>query len=1031
MGSTRLTSKICGRELQQQQLYEAYRRRNDPMPSPQEIVLLTGPSGSGKTVLAKSLARRTEAERGYFCWGKCDQMQHCNEPFAPFNAAVTQLVETILRRDDTGEETERLEEAIEKATKDTELGVTLLCGIFSVFRKVLFCESQDRSARFLGDSSKSNGHNVQHHHNHHSGSSAESPAIVLFCNFLREFCCIQHPVVLLLDDWQWLDQSSLELLMVLGAPENNLPGLMILGTCRGNEVSPHDPLSVVLRGLEEQNVQITNIELQGLSVDGVQAMISDLLHLPSSATDKQESFRSLAQMVHELTGGNPFFIQQNLRVLRDRKLVYQTKDGSWLWNEEEFDATGDEYERTRMLDAEIRRLGDSSLAMEETLIVASFLGASFCQKHLELVANSDREGIRNAVHVLVNDGVFQQQEAVLQENESINCYYRWRHDKYQQASSALVPAETRREYSVNVGRKLLAKLAPNDLEEDAYLVANMFLQDLSILVDSRERIQVSRLLRMAGIRAASSSAFESAVSFFSQGISLLPEKPWLNEYDLCLALHNGAIEMEFCTGRFQQSDQLFEIVIQNTKGLEDQLRAYEAKISSLSARHLDLEAVQLGFKVLKRLGEPFPRRAIKLHTVIRIAKTVLWLRRTSTETILKTHPMQRWDKLAALRLLQMIGSAVIRGKPEYGALWAIRGVEISIKYGFSGMTPPTVFALAMILGTTVLGMTEDAKRVAQIAHMIDQRYHAPEYTCRMLMFEYGYVQCWHSPFRSCVEPQVTGMKAGLLSGDVEIAFCHAAFYCLHGFCTGIRLQEHVSAMAEQYKEFSKLKQKMPFVGLGLELGKRLLEGNETDSALYGAFCDKETDLDEAKWGRKDKSLLVLSCFCQLFLSVYTNDYSYGLRVSRRLRHLPVGEIYGPMLVVQVQFLLGMANVLAAHAGRKKPRSAGLRALKKLKALNRNMTWKENVLNKIYLLEAERAVLIGDRETASSKFDSAIQYAEESGFVHEMALAHERLAFAFSQWGLEEEAQTNRTQSAILYQQWGFDRKGADLTMKEK
>lgn len=903
---------------------------------------------------------------------------------------MTQLVDTLLQKDDTGEETIRLEEAMDEATQENPIvSSMLLLRLFPVFRKVLLeMDRTDVSMSMLSKIDNGGGG-----HTNHSHATAETPAIVIFCKLLRAFCCVEHPVVLLLDDWQWLDTKSLELLKTLGSM-GNIPGLMILGTCRGNEVGFQDPLSVLLRTLEkEQHIRITDIQVSSLSIEGVQDVTANLLQLPSDHDPSK--LRSLAELIHQLTGGSPFFVEQNLRALCEANLIYYS-NGEVNWDSKIAIHDHFELERNRILDAAIQKLADISQAVRDTLVIASFLGARFSLRHLDLVARSDSESIQNALDHLVQEDVLY--------HDTRKDYYRWTHDRFQLAGYSLVRKHEQKQMSVQIGRQLLSNLPPTELEEEAFLVANLFLQGFDVIVDPDERIRVASLLHLAGTKAGTSSAFDSAAAYFSRGIALLNSHPWQNDYDVCLALHNGAIEMEYCVGQFERSDELFEMMLHNTRSLEDQMRAYEAKISSLSARHKDAEALRVGFKLLKELGEPFPKRVTMAHSMVAIGKCVLWLRQNSTDSILKAEPMQRWDKLAALRILQMIGPALIRSKAEFSPLWAVRSVLITTRHGLSSMSPPVFLALGMILGTAIVALPDDCKRCSEISRRLEDRYEAPEWNCRMLVFG-SYDKWWHDPYTSATGllPHISGIKAGLMSGDVELAFVHSAFYSTYAFTTGAPLKDHIIAMEDQYNHFSKLEQKMVFVQLSLELAKRLTS-NATDisgaAKEFGIFCYRATKQAEQESGMQDPSLLIISYFNQLLLCVFTNDFVEGLRVWKKLRRLPIDGVYGPNLTVQIYYYFGMLEIMAAQATQSWIRKYGAakRSLKWLRALERKMTCTENILNKIYHLEAERGHLSGNQQHAKRNFQLSIQYAKQSDYLHDEALTHERLAFAFDQWG---------------------------------
>ena len=96
-------------------------------------------------------------------------------------------------------------------------------------------------------------------------------------------------------------------------------------------------------------------------------------------------------------------------------------------------------------------------------------------------------------------------------------------------------------------------------------------------------------------------------------------------------------------------------------------------------------------------------------------------------------------------------------------------------------------------------------------------------------------------------------------------------------------------------------------------------------------------------------------------------------------------------------------------------------------MRKAMTCPENVHNKIYLLEAERSALRGKQAKARKKYLSSIRCAKEMGFIHEEALAHERLSLSLSLWGFDSEAQAHRKEAATLYHKWGFNLKATQLT----
>lgn len=134
----------------------------------------------------------------------------------------------------------------------------------------------------------------------------------LFEAVTRALLVIDQPLVLLIDDLQWCDKETLELLhfllrnaTCLGQPKLLLPKLMIVGTARlPDEVDATHPLHDLLNPLRGSDT-LTQLDLLRLS----QAETSDLAHQMTAQTlDGQ----TLHQLFHD-TAGNPLFVVETMR----------------------------------------------------------------------------------------------------------------------------------------------------------------------------------------------------------------------------------------------------------------------------------------------------------------------------------------------------------------------------------------------------------------------------------------------------------------------------------------------------------------------------------------------------------------------------------------------------------------------------------------------------------------------------------------------------------------------------------------------
>lgn len=137
-------------------------------------------------------------------------------------------------------------------------------------------------------------------------------------------CAYNRPAVLLLDDLQWADPSTLQALHHLGRQTGDR-ALLVVGAYRSTRVDAGHPLTALREQLARLGV-LTEIPLPALAPDDV-ALLLDLL------SDEQDS-AALAEQLHRETEGHPYFLAEVLRTFMQERLVTVSKSGRWRVAEE-------------------------------------------------------------------------------------------------------------------------------------------------------------------------------------------------------------------------------------------------------------------------------------------------------------------------------------------------------------------------------------------------------------------------------------------------------------------------------------------------------------------------------------------------------------------------------------------------------------------------------------------------------------------------------------------------------------------------
>jgi tetratricopeptide (TPR) repeat protein len=172
----------------------------------------------------------------------------------------------------------------------------------------------------------------------------------------------EAPLLVVLDDLQWTDQSSLLLMHYMARGIYNRP-LLLFGAYRDTEVDEQHPLTPVTTELNRDRL-LSSIHLERMSFDDVSEMIKRILEQDDVPTE-------FLKLVHEKTKGNPFFVEEVIKSLKEEKVLYR-EDNKWKIKE----VSKIEFPKTvkSLVKARLSRLDDDC---QNALTMASFIGNDF------------------------------------------------------------------------------------------------------------------------------------------------------------------------------------------------------------------------------------------------------------------------------------------------------------------------------------------------------------------------------------------------------------------------------------------------------------------------------------------------------------------------------------------------------------------------------------------------------------------------------------------------------------------------------
>src|SRR6202521_1361952 len=371
---------------------------------------------------------------------------------------------------------------------------------------------------------------------------AQNRFLLVFRRFIGVFARPEHPLALFLDDLQWLDAATLDLLEHL-VTHFEVRHLLLVGAYRDNEVSPSHPLLRKLGAIRKAGARGQQIVLAPLGLDDIRQLVADAMHC------EPERVRHLAQLVQEKTGGNPFFAVQFFTALAEEGLLsFDPVTRAWQWNMDRIRAKSYTDNVVDLVAGKLKRFSSTT---QEALKQLACLGNVVEIATLSLVFGESEEEIHASLLEAARTGLILRQEGA----------YAFLHDRIQEAAYALISEGERAGAHLRIGRALLASVTADQLAEHLFDVANQLNRGAALLIDRDEKVHVATIDLRAGRKAKASAAYASAREYFSAGMALLDERDWSSQYELTFSLRLERAECELLSGNFENGEQMIMEVL--------------------------------------------------------------------------------------------------------------------------------------------------------------------------------------------------------------------------------------------------------------------------------------------------------------------------------------------------------------------------------------------------------------------------------------------------------------------------------------
>jgi len=946
-----------------------------------ELVLVSGYSGIGKSSVVNELHKPLVPPRGLFALGKFDQYKR-DIPYATLAQAFQSLIRLLLSKSE--KELSKWRDALREALDPNgQLVVDLVPELKLIIGEqppVPELPPQDAQGRFQ----------------------------LVFRRFISVFT-LEHPLALFLDDLQWLDAATLDLMEdLLTRPD--VQHLMLIGAYRDNEVNPTHPLMRKLEVIRQAGTTAQDIVLAPLGREDLRQLVADSLHC------EQERAEPLAQLIHEKTAGNPFFAIQFLSALAEENLLtFDHGEQRWSWDLNSIRAKG---YTDNVVDLMVGKLNRLPAETRKTLQLLACMGNSAEFALLEMVSQDLSEEMHGRLWEAVRAGLIFRTEHS----------YRFLHDRVQEAAYSLIPEESRAEVHLRIGRLLAAHTPPEKQEEGIFEIVNQLNRGSHLITSPEERKRIAELNLVAGRRAKISTAYASALKYLAAGRALLTEDTWNHNYALIFSIEYLIAECELLSADMASAENRLSMLAERAKGAHDIAVVTRLRLTLYTTLDLSDRGVEICLEYLRCGGtdwSPHPTRDEVLREYDRI-----WFLVGSRqiEELVDLPLLTNPDVLDTLDVLTEVVTPAYYCDESLSSLVICHMVNLSLEHGNSDAACFAYVWFAIIAGPR-FGNYKDGFRFGRLGYDLVEKRGLKRYEARTYMCFGNIVLPWARHAREGRALVRRAFDAANRVGDLTFA----AYSCNQLITNFLTVGDPLGEVHREAENVLAFARKTRF-GLVVDVIVAQLGLIRTLRGLtpkFGCFTDRAFDELRFEQHLASNPLLALAEFWywarKLQARFLAADYASAVDASLHAQGL-LWTSPSQSETAEFRFYGALSHAVSWDSALPDQRQKHFEALA---AHHRQLEiWAEhcpeNFENRAALVGAEIARIEGRDLEAMRLYKQAISSAHANGFMHNEAVAYEVAARFYTVRGFDDFADAYLRQARYNYLRWGADGKVSQL-----
>ncbi|GFZ31396.1 serine/threonine protein kinase [Clostridium zeae] len=988
-----VSSKLYGKDKELKQLFNSLEKVKD---GSKELLFIKGSSGVGKSTFINQLYNTGIKNSYSFVTGKFEQAQR-ELPYLALIHAFEDFISQLLMK--SSSELALWRERILNAVGNNGQILT------SILPSLKLIIGQQPDVPKLG------------------ATEAQNRFRLAFLNFMMAIAQKEHPLVILIDDLQWIDPASLGFIEML-MTSTSIKYLLIIACIGDDDDKLLKPIKLMSDELVIDNSLVNTIELKPLKNDEVELLVKDTL----DTTEDLSKIKELSNLAYSKAQGNPFLINQFLQVLYQKGYIWFNYDlMQWCFDLAKIKRLDITENIIEMLLLKFETLSAST---KDLLINAACIGNQFDLQTLSLVTNRTLDSALYDLQFAIEEGLITNIKDTNSDPSEDNPRFEFLHERIQQDIYCLLNDKIKHKIHLHIGQLLLEKYS-NDLESDYIFEPLRHLNvGKHIIDDLQEYLNLISLNFEAGMIAKEASAYTAAFVHFKTGIEMLCSNSWEENYELTLQLHVEITEMCYLNSNYIELEKYAEIVLNNSKLLSDKVRIYNIKIQAYQAQLKYQEALETGLFVLKLIGIEIPTRPDQIDVEKAFSTIKNLMSGIEPEDLLNLPTMSDPIKLSAMEIMLNTTPATYKTAPMLTPILSCKMVELSLKYGNSPLSPGayTFYGLSLC---TKHNDIELGCRIGNVSIELVGRSNLNQYKAIVLDMNSYSIKHWKDHLRLTLNQFIEGFNVGVENGNFENAACCLAGHAKNSFYLGRPLdilEKEICSnirVIEKIKICSSLNYEKIFGQIVLNL-----QGKSKDSILLSGKLCNENEMLSLVNNTRDMVALFFIFLNKTILCYFFGEYSLALKYAKKAEENLSGV--AGMFDIAVLYYFDSLSRLALYSSASADDK--IEFLTKVEQNQESLRhWSKyapmNFSHKFHLVEAE-LLRVKDRPyEAIEHYHKAISMAKEYEYLNDEALANE-LAGQF--WLIKDNhnyARLHLKESYSCYKRWGAVAKIKNLNAK--